>query len=182
MKPKILLLGATRQTGKDTLCQRLTELDSRFWRFSYADPLRDDLSALFADRFGVYIYNCTPQEKELVRPIMIAYGMAQRRRDPDYWVKRTLTNIEARFVHHSNSIPVVTDCRFMNELDLMKREYDATFVFVERDGAPPPTDEEEKHWPALKERADLVFRWGNNTVEEQLERAKEVARLVGVEV
>lgn len=178
MKPKILLLGATRMTGKDTLCQRLMELNPRFKRFSYADELKNDLSSFVADRFGFSIWNCSPEEKELIRPLMIAYGMAQRSRDPDYWAKRTQENIENYLAYHPQCIPVVTDVRFSNELVLMRRDYDATFLFLERKGAPPPTEEEEKHWPTLKEQADFVLEWGNNSVEEQRDIAKRLLKQI----
>lgn len=113
---------------------------------------------------------------------MIAYGMAQRSRDPDYWVKRTQYRIEGELGYNPHVIPVITDVRFSNELVLMRRDYDTTFIFLERKGAPPPTEEEEKHWPTLKEQADFVLEWGNNSEEEQMEYARWVAGRMGISV
>ena len=183
MSKRILLLGSTRQVGKDTLCQRLTELDDRFFRFSHADQLKSDLSTLIRERFGFDIFNCTSEQKELVRPILIAYGMCQRATDPDYWVKRTMDSIERHWIDHPLSIPVIADTRFMNEITLIKERYpDSVFVHLERAGAPPPMDEEAKHWPALMDAADYITCWGNNTEEEQRDMARNVARWMGIEI
>ena len=169
---KILLLGSTRQTGKDTLCALLTRLDSRLKRYSFADPLRDDMNCFISDRFGIDIWLCTSEEKELIRPMMIAYGMAQRKRDPNYWVKRTLYNIEGAWQHHPMMIPIITDCRFMNELTLTKEAYPQTrFLQLFREGAPPPTEEEDRHWPEIAAKADKILRWGENTEEERAAQA-----------
>lgn len=176
MKPNtVLLIGSTKMVGKDTLYQRLAQLDSRFTRFSFADQLKDDLNPLIRGRFGFDIWTCKPEEKELVRPILIKYGMAQRQRDPDHWVKRLYELIEARWVHHPNIIPVITDGRFLNEVDFFKSIYPGSiFVQLFRDGAPPPTDEEEKRWRQLAAQADITIKWGNNTEEEQLEHARKL--------
>lgn len=172
---KILILGSCRRTGKDTLCRRLTEINPNFQRFAFADTLKDDMSRFLLERFSIDVWNCTPDDKEFLRPLMIAYGMAQRQRDPDHWVKRLYELIEARWVHHPNIIPVITDGRFLNEVDFFKSIYPGSvFVQLFRDGAPPPTDEEEKHWRQLAAQADITIHWGNNTEEEQLEHARKL--------
>ena len=172
------MLGSQRQVGKDTLCQRLAEIDARFKRFSFADELKKDVAPFIHQKFGFDIFSCSPEEKELIRPILIAYGMSQRQRDPDYWIKRLVSNINSELAWYPRMIPVITDGRFMNEVSFFRQRYDVTFVQIFRHGAPSPTEEEEKHWPALADQADYVIRWGENSPEEQKEIARKLSRRI----
>jgi hypothetical protein len=176
--PPCLGLGFTRAVGKDTLAALMAQLDPRVRRYAFADPLKQDFAPFLSRHFGIDIWRCTPEEKEIVRPILIAYGMSQRARDPDYWVKRTVEAIKADIAKCPPAadmiIPVVTDVRFSNEIDILRRELGALIVHVTRDGAPPPTDEEAKHYAGLIPLADKHLHWGNDTFEEQTNMARVV--------
>lgn len=183
--PIVLALGFTRGVGKDTLVTHLRALDPRFKRYAFADPLKRDLAPFLLAHFGIDIWTCTPEEKEVIRPILIAYGMCQRARDPDYWVKRTLVDINKDITStcfNGDLIPVVTDVRFPNEVNILRRELGATIIHVTRDGAPEPTDEEQKHYAGLIPMADLTFHWGGDTEEEQRAHARRLIGQLGIEV
>lgn len=173
-KTSLIILGATRQVGKDTLCQRFMELDPRFRRFAFADRLKNDLTPFVQSAFGLYLPTCSLAEKELLRPILIAYGVAQRAIDPDHWVKKLWTEIEAQKDYHPNFIPVICDGRFPNEIKYFRQHYpgQVVYIHVNRTGAPPPTEEEEKHWKWMALQADFTLDWGNNSEEEQREIAR----------
>ncbi len=171
----VILLGCVRQVGKDTLATLFGQINPHCRRFSFADPLRADLAPFVRQHFGIDIWHMTPDEKELVRPLLIAVGMAQRKRDPDYWVKRTLAEIARTLEECPEVLPVITDGRFVNEITLVKAAYPrARFVNVCRDGSPPPTEEEEKHYRQVAALADRHLVWGNDTAEEQREHARKV--------
>lgn len=181
--PLILGLGCTRQQGKDTLAAILADLDPRFVRYAFADPLKADLAPFLLAHFGVDIWTCSVAEKELVRPILIAYGMCQRAVDPDYWVKRTVTTIETDLAQTDNSIvPVITDCRFVNEVAGLRAMFPGfRYVNVTRAGAPSPTDEEEKHWRTVSALADYQLVWGNDSLDGQRAHAQALIEwLMGV--
>ncbi len=172
----ILALGCTRQQGKDTLARLMHQLDPRIVAFSFATALKRDLHPFLLDHYGVDIWTCPIEEKELIRPLLIAHGMCQRARDPDYWVKRTVQDIEDHLARTSDShevIPVITDCRFLNEVTVLRARFPGfRFVNVTREGAPPPTEEETRHCAAVSALADYYVHWGNDTPEEQLEIAR----------
>lgn len=185
MNQPLLILGCVRQVGKDTLAALLKRLNPAFTRYSFADALKEDLEPFIRQHFGFSIWDCTPGEKELVRSLLIAYGMARRQQDPDCWVKRTLGDIDTdlRVLSGINvpCIPVITDGRFLNEITLVKERYPgARFINVERFGAPPPTDEEEKHYREVAKLADYHLVWGNDTEDEQLQRAREIIKWMEV--
>jgi len=71
-------------------------------------------------------------------------------------------------------IPIVTDGRFPNEAEALRREYGTGLYHIDisRDGAPEPTDEEKKHFRKMAGMADYRLFWGNDTPYRQLLRAK----------
>lgn len=182
--PLVLGLAATRQVGKDTLFARLSTLDYRFRRFAMADALKSDLATFVLQNFGVDVWTAEGEDKELVRPVLIAYGMCQRERDPGYWVKKVMAQIDAAATLSPDIIPTVCDVRFVNEALYLSAHYGDSFKLVNltRDGAPPPTEEERKHFRAVEERADMRLHWGGDTLEKQLDYARQVCVRFGVEV
>ena len=178
----VIGLGVTRQVGKDTLFQRLNALSPRFRRFSAADRLKSDLAPFILERFGIDIWTADGEAKEMIRPLLISYGMCQRERDAGYWIKQVLRQIDDAAEHHPSIIPVVTDVRFPNEASYLSNHYNGAFrlIHLTREGAPSPTDEELKHYPTMKEMADMDLHWGPDTIESQLARAREVCETFGV--
>ncbi len=179
MSQLIVGLGFCRQVGKDTLARLLGELDRRFVPYSFAHALKNDLAPFILRHFGFNIWNCTPEQKELARPMLISYGMAQRARDPDYWVKRALSVIQDDLSEQPrpnlNLIPILTDVRFSNEERIFRETFPGfRLVSVTRDGAPPPTEEEEKHYRALVPLADYRLHWGDDTEQSRLDKAEEL--------
>lgn len=184
--PFVIGITATRCSGKDLLYQRFRDLSPRFIRYAFADQLKVDLEPLVRDKFGWDMQSLDAKQKEIVRPILIAYGMAQREIDPLYWVKIVCNSIDRvanydleyarQFIH------VITDVRFENEEEYMRQKYGASFklVALRRYDAPPPTQEEEKHYLKVEGRADCRLVWGNDTEEEQRSLARRVCRQLGI--
>lgn len=195
----VIGLHGTRGVGKDTLAAALHSFDRRFYTYSFARALKDDLFRLITDRFALNVHTVTGADKELIRPILISYGMAQRARDPDHWCKRVSNDIlhdwRGGFVDYSERggigpegdyrphtiTPVVTDVRFVNEVNHLRATFPrdshhagAVIVNVTRDGAPPPTEEEEKHYRDVAALADIHFHWGNDSWGEQCEKARKL--------
>lgn len=177
--PLVVALSGNRSQGKDTLFLCLRKLSSEFARFAFADRLKEDLEELLSYQFGVDVWSATGEGKELIRPILIAYGCAHRAVDPDHWVKVVIAEIDAAqksvpFGHPFT--PVVTDLRFPNEAALLRAAYGDSLVQIDvtRKGAPAPTDEEEKHYREVAAMADYHLHWGEETPEQQLDHAREV--------
>jgi hypothetical protein len=146
------------------------------------DVLKDHLAPFVLERFGIDIWTMEGDAKETLRPLLIAYGMCQRERDSGYWITQVLRQIDAAVDRHPDIIPVVTDVRFVNEASYLAAHYGSAFrlISLARAGAPAPTEEELKHCPAVSDMAHLSLRWGNDTLESQLARAREVCAAFGV--
>ncbi len=172
-------ITGTRSVGKDTLFTLLRTLDPRFVRYAFADAVRADLAPFVLEHYGIDIWTCLGEQKELIRPLLIAHGMAMRARDPAHWVKRTIALIEQDSANADafglSYTPTVTDCRFVNEAALMRATFPGfMLVNVTREGSPPPTEEEEKHYRAVASMADHHLHWGGETEAQQMDRAREV--------
>jgi hypothetical protein len=161
---KILGLAGGRRTGKDTFAQilRKTAHPQIVIVHAFAKALKDDLKDLFQEKFGADIYTMEGEQKELLRPILISYGTVWREIDPLHWVKEVEKSID---VWHSMEKPdsemihVITDFRFSNEYEHMKKKYgpDFSLLFLERLDCIEPTPEEKQTLPELKKRADWVL-------------------------
>jgi len=174
-----LVIGITgnNRVGKDTLCVNFRQIHKRVQRYAFADALKNDLAGFIRANFKFDIFNCTPEQKELVRPIMIAYGCAKRAVDINYWAKQVVTNIESDQSYDTYSIiPVITDVRFESEAIFLKKSFGKNFklIAVNRSDAPEPTEEEKKNYPAVAALADFTVNWGGNSAEEQLKIARGV--------
>ena len=171
---KILLLGHTRRVGKDTFAECLRRIyqpkDATGWRdgrlvciqtYSFAQKLKHDLLPLCHNMFGKLIADLTDEEKEIFRPILIAYGCAWREIDPEHWVKHVDGKIDAMEFGGYNT-HVISDVRFGNESQYFVKKYgrdNVTVIHLEKEGAPEPTEEEKKHEEECAKLTDFNFWW-----------------------
>ena len=186
--PLVVGITGCRSTGKDTLCTHLRSLDPRVQRFAFADALKRDLAPFIAQHFGIDVFTATGEDKELIRPLLISYGMARRERDPLVWCRKTTDLIVEKCEAQRSPlqarnpfVPVVTDVRFVNEVNHLRETFGTAFtlVNVSRAGAPPPTDEEELHYRDVAALADYHVKWGNDTQEQQLAHARRLHDWLG---
>jgi len=179
--PLVLGLTGTRGVGKDTLARHLIDVRPAYERWAFADALKDDLRPFIMEHFDFDSADCTPAQKELIRPLLISYGCAQRAVDINHWVDIVIRDIRSYapavwFDKNALPIPVITDVRFESEAVRLREEFGPAFKLLNltRVGAPPPTDEEEKHFRQVAAMADWHVGWGCEDEKEQRERAQEV--------
>lgn len=176
-------ITATKQSGKDTLVRHLISLNPRFTRFGFADRLRDDLAPFVRQYFDKDVWTTIPIIKEGLRPLLIGYGMAQRAFNEDHWVARSVGHAREIMAKDPLVIPIWSDGRFVNEIRYLRAEFGDGFRLINltREGAPPPTDEEEKHFRQVAAMADFHLHWGGEDEEGQREKAREVLRWLGLD-
>lgn len=163
----IIAFSGNRCVGKDTAYELFAQLVNCS-RFAFADALKRDLKELIKIQFGIDIFNPTKEEKEFIRPMMIAYGCMWREKDPEHWVKIVIKQIRKDLI---TPYFAIVDLRFENELDELERSFGKNLfhINISNKYAPPPTTEEEKHYKKVAQRADYYIEWGNNTLEERQE-------------
>lgn len=112
---KRIYLSGTAKTGKDEFAKQAIKFFEkqgvRAKRFALADQLKLDIGEFVYDKFNIDIFNCTPEEKELVRPLMVAYGCAKRKISlGKYWVdflENEISSYDGKI-----DIAIITDIRF----------------------------------------------------------------------
>ena len=112
---KIIAAAGTAGVGKNLICtvlqQELEKLGYSSKLFAFADILKEECRPIILSKSGIDILNCTREEKESVRHILVSTAEGNRATDPDFYVKRTLVDLESVDV----DFKLITDCRYVNE-------------------------------------------------------------------
>lgn len=174
MKKIIGLCGVAR-SGKDTffnISQKLLLNKTKSVKHSFAHVLKKELDELFIEQLGFSSFTEDPIQKELIRSTLSAWGQLRRTQNPLYWIEKVQD-------HFINGVNFITDVRFKNEVDFIKR-CNGRVLYIHRlkdnDVIAPANDLECKHTLPLQSVADHCITWdtvGSDTylLETQVESA-----------
>lgn len=190
MKNVIGLSGVGR-SGKDTFASileiKLQQAGYSVKKVSFAGPLKKDCEEFVRKNLNMNVFTQDTAEKTLIRPLLVWYGDAQRKRtNGKYW-----TDLASKEIENSNyDYYIVTDVRYdyypVDELQWLKDNWKGKLchiskytmfrnpfppdnrVFVE-----PANDHEAVNDPKIKKAADFVVEWpdiseGKNINEQEL--------------
>lgn len=122
-----------------------------------ADALKEDLYHLIFMKFGFDIFNCTREQKDSVRDILVAFGKVQRQKSNGTYYTKIL---DEKIKKISDSIIIVVDIRYMyyetDEYHWIK-SHGGKLIYIERAGIDYPNEDERINCPKLKAVADFVF-------------------------
>ena len=157
-------------SGKDTLFNLIEnhfkEKKIVVKRFALADILKKDLEPFVREKFNLNIFNLKQEEKELIRPILVAYGKIKRlNSNGRYWIEKLNLNINE--YKNEKFIPIITDIRYQeyenDESSWLKKENDGILIHVSRifkgKLIPPAKAEENKNDIILSKRSDYSITW-----------------------
>jgi len=129
---RLIGLCGYARVGKDEAAKALVGLG--WTRVAFADVLKDEVCRTF----GISQKYLT-ENKEEWRPLLVEWGRARRRLEPNYWIQRAMANV-------SNDLGigvVVTDVRYWNEAKYVK-SIDGLIVRVHRPGFEAANAEERE--------------------------------------
>ena len=158
MENKMIGLTGVARSGKDTfysiLKKYLEEKGIKSQRLAFADALKNEL------------YDCTPENKEIVRPLMVAYGKCRRiQTEGKYWTSTIQPEVNESIAN--NIVPIVTDVRYIeykeDEYSWLK-SHNGILIHISRkldDGSfvPPANIEEKSNDNKLKAVSDISIVW-----------------------
>lgn len=112
---KRVYISGVGTVGKDEFAKQAIKFFEkrgiRARRFALADQLKFDIGEFVYDKFGIDIFNCSPEEKELIRPLMVAYGCAKRKiSHGKHWVNFLENEISS--YEDKIDVAIITDIRF----------------------------------------------------------------------
>jgi len=165
---KIICLSGFATSGKDTFFNLLSQNDttpfipSRFKRIAFADELKKTAAPYIKSLYNIDIFNCTPQEKEMARPILISIGCWARDNISDtYWVDKTIDQIKKNV--YQGYIPTICDFRFSSEanklIEVFGRENIVFVEIVRTDSNYNPPQKELENQPLLAQYIDYRVEW-----------------------
>jgi hypothetical protein len=169
---KLVGLAGIAGAGKDTFCELYQEVLNKNGvhnkSFAFAHALKVEVSKPILDSFGIDILNCSREEKELVRHILIGWGDARRKQtNGTHWFSKV-----AREVSKSSGTSIITDVRFKefeyDEVDWLKandgilihiRKYKYDNWMYEKEYYEAQNHLERINDPKLIKMADFNFEW-----------------------
>jgi len=165
-----IALSGVAGCGKNTVAciigKLLQRLDLPYREFSIAKNLKKELSSASKDLYGIDSFNCTREEKELIRPFLVAHGEIKRKLSSGrHWVDQVTSELAPE------KINIITDVRFneyeKDEVYWVKNEINAVLVHIsqfheennKRIFLPPANQAENKNDPLVKREADFILNW-----------------------
>lgn len=118
----IILINGKRRSGKGLLTESLKKHLAEDFKdikvLSFAEPIKTITKPILDE------IEWDGKDKEVVRPLWIAMGEVGRNIDPDIWCARTfnkiIENVKVANDNGINSLYLIDDMRFPNELDYFK--------------------------------------------------------------
>lgn len=166
------MIGITgvARCGKDTfysiLKRYLEEKNIKCERLAFADDLKKELNDFTKEKFKIDLFKCQGQDKELVRPLMVAYGKCRRSQtEGKYWTSQLDSKIK-EFLKNK-IVPIITDVRYIEYRDdeySWLKSHNGILIHLSRkldDGSlvPPANIEEKSNDNKLKAVADFSICW-----------------------
>jgi len=147
------LAGAAR-VGKDTIANLICSLIPRCEKIAFAHAVKEECEPICQDRWGISAWTEDPEQKKIVRPVLIDIGHGRRQDCPTYWIDRARDK-----VYNSKSThQIITDVRYANEADFV-RSLGGFVIMIKRNAAPVVIPTEIESLAALK--ADIVLDVGD---------------------
>lgn len=187
--PKIIGISGLARSGKDlftSVAQTiLKENKIKSDRYALAYELKSDLKDLIKSKTGIDVFTENTQEKNIIRPLLVAYGDVMRKiSEGKYWTQK----IEHRIAKSKADVIFITDIRYdiypEDECTWLKYKQAGKLIHLTKykfapapskrristakpvkiyDGA--PNDHEMLNNPKVKSRADYAFEWEDYSAE-----------------
>lgn len=175
----VIGISGVARAGKDTLCnflvEKFKEKNLVAKRYALADLLKEKMSFLIKGEFGINIFNCSDEEKLLIRPLMVAFGSAKRKQSSGkFWTDSLLQKIakDSGSVH----VAIITDIRYAeypeDELVWLKQKLNGVLIHVEKfvevggEKIPvlPPNEDEMRNDPVIRQQAHFNLQWEDKSI------------------
>jgi len=169
-KYKNIGISGVAGCGKNTIANIIIKLLQRLQlphrELSIAKNLKQELSKSSLDLYGIDSFNCNRQEKDLIRPFLVAHGEIKRKTSQGrHWINQINNEIDPQ------KINIITDVRFneynKDEVYWVKNEINGLLIHVakykEKKGKrfflKPANEAEARNDPKVKSEADFLINW-----------------------
>lgn len=180
---KIIGISGIARSGKDTIADALlAEISNTFPNLivekkSLAFFLKEEMKSFIAEKFEKDVHLLDGEDKEMLRPLLVAYGFAKRSQTKGKYFTDLLSK---ELLNEPNKVYIVSDIRYAdNEADELfwLRENKGLLIHISRfnsskDGEKvflsPPNEDERRNDPILEKAADFNISWKTAKTPEEL--------------
>ena len=153
------------RAGKDTMAQCLKKIVERELKCKVeivhlADELKSDLDKLISTKLNCLVFTEDNQEKELIRPILVSYGEAMKKKHgKDVWLRK-LNNKMQEKSKLEKIFYIVSDVRFDFEADFIKEDLNGCVIHISKiNNDIEPNDTEKLNDPLVRKKSDIKHSW-----------------------
>ena len=160
MRTQLIGLVGFARAGKNSFADFTSSHVEKCTNISFAYALRKELDSFLLSRLNISAFTEDPEEKEIVRPLLVCWGteIMRQKIDPDYWVKSIEKTVE---INGKNNIcSIITDVRFGNEISWIS-ENGGKSIWIEREGVKAKNVDEHLYTEPLQTQCDFSFKWPN---------------------
>ena len=178
MSSKIIGISGVAGSGKDLFYNLLKDYIT-CERFAIADELKIEIRDFILNNYSIDVVNCYREEKNLIRPYLVAHGVAKRTRTQGrYWIEKVESKIKQRVFEYyclqnkgQDLYPIITDVRYdkykEDEVFWLKKQMNGLLVHIslfeikngKRIFKKPINSDEASENPKLLEKADYIIEW-----------------------
>jgi len=186
-KFKNIGIGGVAGCGKNTVANMIIKLLQRlnlpYQELSIAKNLKKEVSCVSRELYGIDSINCTREEKDTIRPFLVAHGEIKRDlSNGRHWIDQISKELAPE------KINIITDVRFnkyeKDEVFWLKEEINGALIHVsrydevngERFYMPPANEAEKINDPLVKNEADFKLNW--KTEEEDIKKIISTEKLL----
>lgn len=158
--------GCGKNTLSTIIIKLLQRMELPYRELAIANKLKQEVSSVSRELYGIDSSNCTREEKDRIRPFLVAHGVIKRNlSNGRHWVD--LLNKELA----ADKINIITDVRFnqyeKDEVHWLKNEINGVLIHLSRydevNGKrlyfSPANEEERKNDDLVKLEADFILNW-----------------------
>jgi len=166
---KIIGLSGVAGSGKDTLFTLLSSRNPHIKRFALADALKQELSPFLKDLYDIDIFNCSREQKNLIRPILVEHGRVRRiETNGTYWTNKLTQDIQDYVNAAPENIAMITDVRYSvyeeDEVFWLKNKMGGSLVHIammlnKGEKLQPPNKDESDNDPIVRKSSDFRVIW-----------------------
>ena len=169
----VIGISGVARAGKDTFAaileSKLKATGKSVCKIALADPLKSHCNSFLKEHLGISAFTQVPEEKSLIRPMLVWYGDAQRKKtNGRYWVDLASNIInETEYDYY-----IITDIRYSeykeDELFWLKNEWNGTLCHISKyfimprgewEFVQPANDHEAANDPKINQAAHYRVEW-----------------------
>ena len=175
--------GSGKNTLAEIIIKFLERMDIPCQELSIANNLKKELSTASKKLYGIDSYSCSREEKDIIRPFLVAHGEIKRKLSQGkHWTNLLTKELDNKKVN------IITDVRYSeykdDEVDWLKNEVNGVLIHLsryssnynERTYIKALNQSEKKNDPIMRDKADFALSW--DTYNESSKRIASTQKLL----